>query len=327
VVTGVTWHRLHLLNGWRSSRSNAYDAANPSYAIYGGVVYLDGSLHQPSGSGAKFAVLPRAARPSRNLFISVLSGGGTGSPGTLEIKPSGAMTATSATGGTQELTSLEGVSYPVAATTWHRLRLLNGWQSGGRAFGTAAPSYAVHGGVVYLTGSLRGAHNGPLGYLPKGARPGHVLYITIYCNGTTGYLYIRRSGAIEEGGAVATGQISLAGVSFPSGTANFTWHKFALAQAWSSSQPTYQTGDPEYAIVGPIVYLSGSMNMSSAGTAFFANIPRRAQTPNIIVRQVYTYGGTTGAITMSSFGMASSTPPSNAEDYTSLAGVAYPRNS
>lgn len=66
-VTGVTWHKLTLINGWTSSQ-NVYGTGNPRYAISGGVVYLSGSLH--AGTSTSFAVLPKAARPAHWLYMT-----------------------------------------------------------------------------------------------------------------------------------------------------------------------------------------------------------------------------------------------------------------
>ena len=97
-VTAVAWHRLALRNGWRSARSPVYDVANPSYAVSGGIVYLDGSLHQVSGAKTEFAILPRTARPARTVYLTVFSGTAAGVPGTVEIRPNGVMTASSPAG-------------------------------------------------------------------------------------------------------------------------------------------------------------------------------------------------------------------------------------
>src|SRR5260370_4886320 len=52
----IRWHALHLRNGWVSS-NGAYQTGSPSYAVSNGVVYLSGSLNQPSGSSSTFAFL------------------------------------------------------------------------------------------------------------------------------------------------------------------------------------------------------------------------------------------------------------------------------
>ncbi len=332
-VTKVRWHALRLVDGWKSARSKSYAVANPQYAISGGVVYLDGSLHQTSGTKEEFAVLPRAARPARNVILAVLSGSGVGQPGTLEIKPTGAMIASSPAGSTRLLTALQSVSYPAAGARWHRLTLSNGWTSGRRAFGTNDPGYTVrNGGVVYLTGSLRTAGTvAKFGTLPPGTRPARALYITVHDHGVTaGNIVVEPDGILFSYGAAADAQTSLDGVSFPSAGAKLTWHKLKLATGWSSSQSQWNSGDPAYAIAGPIVYLAGSMHFDtlSGGNAIFAEIAKPAQAVNEITRLVDTFGGTTGGITLTpSLGLAASTPGSYAQQFSSLAGISYPRNS
>ena len=89
-----TWHKLTLVNGWRP-----YGApdATPAYAISGGVVYLTGSFSQPVAGSSEFAVLPKAARPSRSLYRTVYTYGLT--TGTLLIEPDGVMQASGSRAG------------------------------------------------------------------------------------------------------------------------------------------------------------------------------------------------------------------------------------
>ncbi len=329
-VTAVAWHRLALRNGWRSARSPVYDVANPSYAVSGGIVYLDGSLHQVSGAKTEFAILPRTARPARTVYLTVFSGTAAGVPGTVEIRPNGVMTASSPAGSSRLLTSLEAVSYPAAGGRWTTMTLRTGWQSGAAAFHTSSPAYTVRNAIVYLAGSLFGnASSRTFAKLGRNARPVSILYISVYnSGGAAGDVVIFPSGAIESFGATANAQTALDGVSFPTAGADLRWHKLTLAAAWSSSQGTYRTGDPEYAVSGPVTYLSGSMHYTSGGSAVFADIPKAAQSVHELIRQVYTYAGSTGGITLApSFGIASSNPPSLAQGYTSLAGISYLRNS
>jgi hypothetical protein len=330
-VTTVTWHRLALRNGWRSSRSKSYSVANPSYTVIGGIVYLDGSLHQSYRSATEFAVLPRGARPAHKVFLTVLSGSvGPGVPGTVEIEPNGVMRATSAAGTARKLTSLEAVSFPAAGAHRTSLKLLNGWQSGSKALGTGDPAYTVRSGIAYLSGSLSTTSGSSTQFakLPRNVRPRSVLYLAVYANGgSAGDLVIEPSGVIYD---TSYGQIALDGVSYPTAAAKLSWHKLKLSTGWTSSQSSYSTGDPEYAVAGPIVYLAGSMyfNTSPAGnSSIFAAIPKAAQPLNLIVRQVYTNQDSTGALVLATFGIAGSNPSSNAEEFTSLAGISYPRNS
>src|SRR5260370_42447214 len=46
-VTTFTWHKLTLLNGWKSSPS-PHHSGDPSYAVSAGVVYLSGALDLPT---------------------------------------------------------------------------------------------------------------------------------------------------------------------------------------------------------------------------------------------------------------------------------------
>jgi hypothetical protein len=327
-VATVTWHRLALRNGWRSSRSASYSVANPSYTVSGGIVYLDGALHQATGSKTEFAVLPRGARPAHKEFMTVMSGTAAGVPGTVEISPDGVMTASSPTGSTRPLTSLEAVSYPAAGGHWTNIKLAGGWKSAAAAFGTVRPAYTIRNGIVYLGGSLTSGTGSRFATLAKNARPRSVLYITVYnSGGSWGDVVIPPSGVIESFGLTAHLQTALDGVSFPTAAAKLGWHKLKLSAGWTSSQADYQTGDPAYAVSGPIVYLAGSMHFTS-GSAIFAALPKAARPVNDIIRQVYTYGDTTGGLILTPiFGIAGSNPPSNAQGYTSLAGIAYPRNS
>ncbi len=119
-------------------------------------------------------------------------------------------------------------------------------------------------------------------------------------------------------------------MSFPSAGAKLTWHKLKLATGWSSSQSQWNSGHPAYAIAGAIVYLAGSMPFDtlSGGNAVFAQIAKPAQAVNEVTRLVDTFGGTTGGITLTpSLGLAASTPSSYAQQFSSLAGISYPRNS
>jgi hypothetical protein len=109
----ITWHKLTLLHGWKSSQSQ-YDSGNPEYSVSNGVVYLAGSLHQASGTSQEFAVLPKAARPTHDLWITVYTMSGTS--GTLYIGANGDMAATSLTpADAQDYTSLATVSYPASS--------------------------------------------------------------------------------------------------------------------------------------------------------------------------------------------------------------------
>jgi hypothetical protein len=328
-ATSVTWHRLTLLHGWKSGRSSALDVANPEYASYDGIVYLNGGLHQTSGTNHAFARLPAAARPAHDLSIPVFSGTGTGQPGTLVIKSSGVMSLSH--GGVRTLASLSAISFAPASSglTWHALKVANHW-SGAPVFGAGRASYAVRDGIIYLAGTLHGVAGHTTGdysaVLPVKDRPASNLYLTGVSRAAWYSLEITKTGLIEPFDLTDPSQASLDGISFPLASAKLTWHNFKLVDGWHSSASTYGTGNPAWAVAGPIVYLAGSMSFDAPGSALFAFAKKPAPTATQVIRLVYTFDGTTGGITTGTFDTASSTPASDAEDYTSLAAIAYPRN-
>lgn len=100
--------------------------------------------------------------------------------------------------------------------TFHTLTLKNGWSPDG--LHVRAPSCAVSGGVVYLTGGMHqtAGSNNEFAVLPKGARPSHTLWIGVYSEATTtSFLEVTTSRAMYIGGSDDQFFASLAGVSFP----------------------------------------------------------------------------------------------------------------
>jgi hypothetical protein len=110
-AASVTWHKLHLIGGWKSSQRR-YDTGAPRYAVLNGVAYLSGSLH--GGTTAAFAILPRSARPTHNLFIEVYTF--DGAAGALKISAGGEMDLIPGPAGdTTDFSSLATVSYPLSS--------------------------------------------------------------------------------------------------------------------------------------------------------------------------------------------------------------------
>jgi hypothetical protein len=117
VTTTVTFHKLTLINGWKSVATAlpTYKTGDPSVGIANGVVYLTGSLFQSNPGSDTFATLPVAYRPAHTLFLAVYTL--SGAAGGLFIYHSGIIGATApgaCNGGNtaQCWTSLSGVSYP-----------------------------------------------------------------------------------------------------------------------------------------------------------------------------------------------------------------------
>jgi hypothetical protein len=118
INTSVTFHPITLVNGWVSENST-YGTGNPNVGVVSGVVYLSGSLAQPTPGIQQFATLPLAYRPAHTLYINVYTFNGT--TGTLYITKNGFISAAAANvtagcGGSRNsaqcYTSLAAVSYP-----------------------------------------------------------------------------------------------------------------------------------------------------------------------------------------------------------------------
>ena len=320
-LNAFTWHPLALANGWKSASTTSLRTGTPAWGVKNGVVYLRGAVKQPTAGGATFATLPASARPAHNLYIQVYTQSDT--PGILYIGSNGEMEAYS--GNAVTFTSLSAVSYPAAAITPHKLTLKNGWASSQPNYGTGNPAYAVSRGVVYLSGSMHTGGTAQLAFvLPKAARPAHLMYLSVYTfDGSTGWLQIRPNGQVNAEGSGAAQYTSLAGISFP--VAGTTWHNFKLEAGWKSGASRFSTAAPAYAVINGIVYTTGSMDQPVSGTGLWTDLPAAARSTDVLEIEVYTVNGTAGAVAITnSLGLVSSNPFSNAEAFTSLAGIAYP---
>ena len=81
-------------------------------------------------------------------------------------------------------------------------------------------------------------------------------------------------------------------------------------------------------MVGPIVYLSGSMHQASGTNSKYASMPTAARPSNDLIFLTYTDAGTHGTLVLTrSYLAAGSNPQSDAQGFTSLAAISYPRNS
>jgi len=212
----MTVHKLGLEHGWASSQSN-YGTGDPSYAISDGVVYLSGSMHQNTGTAHVAALLPKAARPAQVLHI--LTYNFDGDSGYLQIMPTGQIEAFGADA--QDYTSLAAISWPAPGAKWHNFALDANWHSGAAKFHTAAPSYAVINGVVYLNGSMyqSPASTGLWTELPAATRTKtDVLEIEVAATGgNAGSIAITNSLGLVSSMPFANAEAftSIAGVAYP----------------------------------------------------------------------------------------------------------------
>ena len=181
-AAGTTWHKISLINGWKSAANTGANTGDPAYAVKNGVVYLSGSVWQPSGSNTTFAVLPRAARPGVKMYLTDFMA--ADNRGALLIASTGAMLASSTPPSqAQGFTSLAAISYPARGTTWHPLTLVNGWTRFSRVTGT--PAYTIKNGIVYLSGAVQETSGVSVIFanLPSAARPVHGLTMPTRTNG------------------------------------------------------------------------------------------------------------------------------------------------
>jgi hypothetical protein len=305
ILASCSWHPLSLMNGWQSEQS-VYNSGNPSYCVTSdGMVYLSGSLAQPGGGSDEVAVLPAAAAPASNLYLSVYTFGGT--TGVLYINTSGEILAFSgaAGGGDTAFTSLAGISFPGTTVAQQPLPLLNGWQSAQSQYGTGNPSYSVTSDqVVHLSGSLNGSQITPglgdspgisansaekFAVLPSGAVPANCSSTETYTfGGVPGVLAFEPSGELD---AYATGlsvyntpsaeYTSLAGISFPEASWAPSTHALTLNAGWSalidSGCDNNIFVDPGYTLIDGVVYLSGDMTSSDSPNGTFATLPQAAR--------------------------------------------------
>lgn len=190
------------------------------------MVYLSGSLNQPSSGLQVFGVLPPAARPAHTLYFSIYTF--DGAIGLLEIDTNGNMLAYD--GGAQQYTSLAGVSFPVASAATNQLTLINGWQSAQPPYSTGDPSYSVQNSVVHLSGSLfqppAPGDTQEFAVLPTAARPKYCLYIKTAVSppdsiAAAGDIVICPDGTLYSNSyplSESESFTSLAGISYPLGS-------------------------------------------------------------------------------------------------------------
>jgi hypothetical protein len=319
----VAWHKLTMINGWATDASQ-YNSGNPSYVVRNGIVYLSGSMHQPSGNGtiSEATILPPAARPAHIMYVDVYTYQDT--VGHLIIFPDGSVLVGAATQqNAQSYTSLAGVSFPAKKTAAHALALIDGWHAGQAGYGK--PGYSATGGMVYFSGALHqlSGSNDTAAHLPKADRPKTSQYLLTYTPDGTGIVRVDPNGAVSVYGSLATSFSSLAGVSFQVATSGR--HVLTLANDWHAA--TF--GKPSYSVVDGVVHLSGSLYESGTESNLFSVLPPAARPKHNMWIPVYTFDGAPGTLKVLPNGRIYLYSPtaSTAREYSSLAGVTYPLGS
>jgi hypothetical protein len=187
-ATGYT--SLSLINGWTGG---GYSTSQPAAALVKGIVRLKGSV-ETSGTNTEPFLLPAGMRPADTVYVKTDMCNATN--GRLIIEPTGDVYVQAETNfsNAQCFTSLDGVSFDLAALK--PLKLINGWTD--TVYGTAAPAAKAVGGVVRFQGALSttGTNAEPF-VLPASLRPSANVYIPVdMCGATNGRLDIAPSGVV-----------------------------------------------------------------------------------------------------------------------------------
>ena len=330
-VAGVTWHKINLLHGWKAASRLTFGTRAPSWAVSGGIVYLDGGLQAPATLGSLvFGVLPAPARPARTQYINVIMGNNAPTTTYVTIAPNGVMylagnvTALS-------FSSLNGISFPATATARHKLTLINGWKSAQAAWNTGDPAYTVSGGVVYLSGSLsQSTAGGPVfAVLPKAIRPATVQYLPAYTfGGVIGRVQIYPDGLIFARFGQSRQFTSLAGVSYLLPTTAL--HKLTLIHGWKSGAVSTGSSNPAYSLTSGVVCLSGTTYPSTTSFyATFTTLPPAVRPRYNLFFYADINNAAGGVIGIEHAGpaFAVAMPLSNPVQMASLGSICYPVNS
>jgi hypothetical protein len=179
---------LTLQNGWTNA---PFATSNADATAISGVVHLKGAI--ASGTSAVALTLPAQLRPTVAVFVTVDMCNATN--GTLNIQPSGAVTVQAETsfGNAQCLTSLDGASFALSAST--ALTLKNGWTNA--PLGTGNATAVSVGGIVHLAGAIASGTNASVFTLPAKLRPPTTVYVPVnMCNNTNGRLTIEPNGTV-----------------------------------------------------------------------------------------------------------------------------------
>jgi hypothetical protein len=325
-ASGVTWHKLKLINGWHAG--TGFGTGTPRWAVKDGIVYLAGSVVNTHATDFVFAVLPKAARSGHELYINIYTVDYT--RGQLRVFPSGQLNVSGPNSSDQakQFSSLAGVSFLAAHTKGTKLHLRSGWHQGAASDMGGAPSYALRGGVVYLSGVLSdpSGSNIVAAVLPKVARPPQTTYMTIETNlWVPGVVEISPNGNLFIYGGAITSFGSLDGLTFTVGKP--ASHPLHLVNGWFSPQASDHTGTPSYRVSGGIVYFSGAVRQStSGGDSMFAVLPKTARPAHNLYISVYSLGGAPGSLEIDANGQMWAAGTS-AWVLTSLAGVSFPLKS
>jgi len=109
-VATTKWHKIPLTAGWKSAAS-VLPSATPEYAVINGIVYLNGSMHQPVSGTGLWTFIPAAARTTGDeLNFEVYTT--KGSTGSVDMTNSLGLVGSVPFSNARAFTSLAGIAYP-----------------------------------------------------------------------------------------------------------------------------------------------------------------------------------------------------------------------
>jgi hypothetical protein len=322
----VTFTKLTLINGWGTYSGSA----SPAVADISGIVHFKGAISASSGDTNLVAfVLPPGFRPSKFVNVPVDMCNATG--GELNIAPNGVTQVISqgATSNATCFTSLDGVSFALATSSFTAVKLQPGWTEFDNFFRKAAVRDI--NGIVHFEGEIKTAGTNPAAFtLPAAFRPSKNVYALInLCTGSIGRLHITPSGAVTVQ-AEGTGNwwmvkcgVSLEGASFALSPASFT--ALTLQNGWMNAP--YATSNAAVRNISGIVHLKGAIWTNGTNADPFV-LPAGFRPANPIFIPVDLCGGNNGRLNIQPNGVVtveqqSGDPFSNAQCFTSLDGASF----
>ena len=224
-------------------------------------------------------------------------------------------------GDATSFTSLEGVSFPVSATGYTPLTLLNGWT----AYGSArAPAVANIGGIIRFQGAIAGGTTRSVFTLPAAMSPTTTTYVTVdLVNGARGRLIISSGGAVsvqaQNAFTDASGFTSLEGAWFALSASGST--ALTLQNGWT----TY-TRAPAVSVSNGIVRFQGAISTSGTTLLPFA-LPSGFLPAVDVYTPVDLFAASKGRLHIQPSGTvtieAEGSTTTNATGFTSLEGVSF----
>jgi hypothetical protein len=319
---------LTLLGNWKSAQV-AYQTGLPTVSLDNdGIVHLSGGILKGTAGSLAFT-LPVGDRPASYLYINTYTYQTT--QGFLRIQPDGGVYAYGAS--SSGYTDLAGIQFPAAVNTLstHSLTTVNGWTSADSTYSSGDPAYALDSvGYVHLSGSLKGGSSATEAFvLPVHNRPANEVYLNVYTlDGTLGTLDIEPNGDVYVYGSSVGGYTSLAGITFRANGSILQAKALTLENGWTVGG--YNSGKAtvsrdQYGFV----HLNGAVSNPGDGAPAFV-LPKADLPPHTLYLTTYGFDGSVDSVVIYTngevafFGQATgTTPPSTADEFTTLDGLTF----